>query len=40
MVTVVTEINGDEYKVNIDGGNYWVKDGVNISPTVGMPVWV
>lgn len=40
VATVVTEINGDKYKVNIDGGDYWIKDGVNISPTIGMAVWV
>lgn len=38
--TVVTEISGDKYKVSIDGVEHWVKDGVNISPTVGMSVWV
>lgn len=38
--SVVTGISGDKYKVAINNGEYWVKDGVNISPTVGMAVWV
>lgn len=38
--TVVTGVDGDTYKVNIDGVDYNVKDGVNISPTVGTKVWV
>ena len=40
VATVVTGINGDKYKVTINGNDYWVKDGVNISPTIGMAVWV
>ena len=38
--TVVIGVEGDTYKVNIDGIDYNVKDGVNISPTVGTKVWV
>ena len=40
MATVVTEINGDKYKVNIDGVDYWIKDGIGLGLTVGMGVWV
>lgn len=38
--SVVTEISNNKYKVTINGNDYWVKDGVGISPTVGMPVWI
>lgn len=38
--TTVEEIKGNKYKVKINGAYYWVKDGVNISPTVGTHVWV
>lgn len=38
--SVVTAISGDKYKVNIDGGDYWIKDGVGLGLTVGMGVWV
>ena len=38
--SVVTGISNGKYKVTINGNDYWVKDGVNISPTIGMPVWV
>lgn len=36
----VLEIKGDKYRVRINGSDYWLKDGVNINPTVGMSVWV
>ena len=38
--SVVTAISGDKYKVNIDGGDYWVKDDIGLGLTVGMAVWV
>lgn len=38
--TVVTGVDGDTYKVNIDGSDYNVKDGINLNPTVGTKVWV
>lgn len=37
---IVTQVNGEKYKVNLNGADYWIKDGVAISPTVGMSVWV
>lgn len=40
MASVVTAISSDQYKVNINGNDYWVKDGVNIHPAVGTAVWV
>ena len=36
----VLEVKGNKYKVKIDGGEYWLKDGVNINPSVGSSVWV
>ena len=38
--SVVTGISGNKYKVNIDGGEYWIKDGIGLGLTVGMSVWV
>lgn len=40
VISVVTAINGDKYKVNIDGTDYWVKDGIGLNLTIGMAVWV
>ncbi|WWR16817.1 hypothetical protein V1224_05125 [Lachnospiraceae bacterium JLR.KK008] len=40
IATVVTAISSGQYQVKIDGNDYWVKDGVNIHPTVGTAVWV
>ena len=40
IASVVTEISKNKYKVNINGKDYWLKDGVNINPTVGTAVWV
>ena len=40
VTSVVTEVKGNKYKVIVDGAEYWVKDGVNINPTVGTPVWL
>lgn len=38
--SVVLEVKNNKYKVNINGGDYYVKDGVNINPTVGTAVWI
>lgn len=38
--SVVTEIKNNKYKVAINGLEKYVKDGVNVSPTVGQSVWV
>lgn len=38
--TVVLGVDGDTYKVNIDGVDYNVKDGINLNPTIGTKVWV
>ena len=38
--TVVIGVDRDYYKVNIDGAEYSVKDGINLNPTVGTKVWV
>lgn len=40
VVSVVTAISGDKYKINIDGTDYWVKDGIGLNLTVGTHVWV
>lgn len=40
VASVVEEINGNDYIVSIDGNRFAVKDGINLRPTVGTPVWV
>ena len=40
VVCVITDISGDKYKINIDGTNYWVKDGIGLNLTVGTQVWI
>lgn len=40
MAAVVEAVNGDKYTVTIDGYKYEVKDGINLNPSVGTPVWV
>ena len=40
VVSVVTNISGNKYQVNIDGTNYWVKDGIGLNLTIGTQVWV
>lgn len=38
--SVVTNIDHDKYEVQINGSNYWVKNGVAISLEIGDHVWV
>lgn len=40
VVSVVTGIKGDKYKVTIDGAEYWLKDGIGLNLAVGTQVWV
>ena len=40
VVSVVTAISDGKYKVNIDGVDYWVKDGIGLGLSVGSQVWV
>lgn len=40
IASVVTEVKGNKYKVIVDGSEYWVKDGVNLNPTIGTSVWL
>lgn len=40
VVSVVTAISGNKCKVNIDGTDYWVKDGIGLNLTVGTQVWI
>lgn len=40
VISVVTAVNGDKYKVNIDGTDHWLKDGIGLGLTVGTQVWV
>lgn len=38
--SLIKEIDGDNYKVQVDGGEYWVKDGVGLDLQVGTKVWL
>lgn len=38
--SVVTEIKNGKYKVEINGSNHWLKDGIGLNLTVGTQVWV
>jgi len=38
--SVVESVNNGKYTVTIDGYQFEVKDGINLQPTVGTPVWV
>ena len=40
MAAVVEAVKGDKYIVTIDGYQYEVKDGINLNPSIGTPVWV
>lgn len=40
IASVVEEVNGDKYIISIDGNRYEVKDGINLQPSVGTPVWI
>ena len=40
VASVVTEVKDNKYKVIVDGSTYWVKDGVNLNPTIGTAVWL
>lgn len=40
VAAVVEAVSGDKYVVTIDGYQYEVKDGINLRPSVGTPVWV
>lgn len=38
--SVVLEIKNNSYKVTINGADYWIKDGVGVTPAVGTSVWI
>lgn len=40
VTSVVMDVKGDKYKVSIDGADYWLKDGIGLSLTIGTHVWV
>ena len=40
VISVVTAISNDKYKVIIDGTEHWLKDGIGLNLTVGTQVWV
>ena len=40
VISVVTAISNDKYKVIVDGTEHWLKDGIGLNLTVGTQVWV
>ncbi len=37
---VVLGVRRDKYHVNINGVDYYLKDGVNLNPKIGTAVWI
>lgn len=40
VASVVEAVNGEKYTVSLDGNRFDVKDGINLKPSVGTPVWI
>ena len=40
VVSVVTAISNNKYKVEFDGEVHWLKDGIGLNLTIGTQVWV
>lgn len=40
VVSVVTAISNNKYKVTVDGVDHWLKDGIGLNLTVGTQVWI
>ena len=40
VISVVTAISNDKYKVIVDGTEHWLKDGIGLNLTVGTQVWI
>ena len=40
VASIVKEVKEDKYLVAINGADYWVKNGTDITLTMGIPVWV
>ena len=40
VISVVTAISNDKYKVEFDGETHWLKDGIGLNLTVGTQVWI
>ena len=40
VISVVTAISNDKYKVIVDGTEHWLKDGIGLNLTIGTQVWV
>ena len=38
--TVILAIEGDKYKINLNGSEYYAKNGLGVELTVGQSVWV
>ena len=40
VISVVTAISNDKYKIEFDGETHWLKDGIGLNLTVGTQVWI
>ena len=40
VVSVVTAISNNKYKVTVDGVEHWLKDGIGLNLTIGTQVWI
>jgi galactose-1-phosphate uridylyltransferase len=40
VTAIILDIKDNKYKVSIDGHDHWLKDGIGLGLTVGMPVWI
>ena len=40
VISVVTAISNDIYRVIVDGTEHWLKDGIGLNLTVGTQVWI
>ena len=40
VISVVTAISDDKYKVTVDGVEHWLKDGIGLNLTIGTQVWI
>ena len=40
VISVVTAISNNKYRLEFDGKVHWLKDGIGLNLTVGTQVWV
>ena len=40
VISVVTAISNNKYRLEFDGKVHWLKDGIGLNLTIGTQVWV